>query len=40
MHDGNTPTARKLLARADAMADTLGLDHELLDSLLADLGLE
>ncbi len=39
LHDFNTPTARKLLVRADHIADALGLEHELLDWLLADLGL-
>jgi len=36
----NTPGTRKILVAADKVADNLGLDHELLDSLLADLGLE
>jgi hypothetical protein len=36
----NTPGTRKILVAADNVADNLGLDHELLDSLLADLGLE
>jgi hypothetical protein len=40
LYEFNTPTARKLLVRADRMADALGLDRELLDSLLADLGLQ
>jgi hypothetical protein len=35
----NTPGTRKILVAADKVADNLGLDHELLDSLLADLGL-
>ncbi len=39
LHDFNTPTARKLLLRADRVAEALNLDHELLDSLLADLGI-
>jgi hypothetical protein len=38
--DWNSPTVRKLLIREDRMADALGLDHELLESLLADLGLD
>ena len=38
--DQNTPGTRKLLVKIDEVADNLGLDHELLDSLLADLGLE
>ena len=38
--DQNTPGTRKLLVKIDAVADELGLDHELLDSLLSDLGLE
>ena len=37
--DQNTPGTRKLLVKIDAVADELGLDHELLDSLLADIGL-
>jgi len=36
----NTPGTRKLLVKADEVADALGLDDTLLDSLLADLGLE
>ncbi len=40
LHDVNNAGTRKLLLRADAIADALNLDHELLDSLLADLGLE
>jgi len=35
--DENTPAARKLLVKADAVADALDLDHSLLDNLLADL---
>jgi hypothetical protein len=38
--DVNSPGTRKVLVKADRIADALGLDHELLDSLLADLGLE
>jgi len=38
--DQNTAGTRKLLVKIDAVADELGLDHELLDSLLSDLGLE
>ena len=37
--DQNTPAARKILVAADKVADRLGLDDSLLDSLLADLGL-
>ena len=37
--DQNTPGTRKLLVKIDAVADELGLDHELLDSILADIGL-
>jgi hypothetical protein len=40
LHDVNTPGSRKLLQKFDAVADALSLDDELLDSLLADLGLE
>ena len=40
LHDANTPRSRALLQKFDAAADALGLDDELLDSLLADLGLE
>ena len=40
LHDANTPGPRALLQKFDAAADALGLDDELLDSLLADLGLE
>ena len=36
----NTPAARKLLVKADEVADALGLDDTLLDSLLAELHLE
>ena len=39
LHDANTPRSRALLVKFDAVADALGLDDELLDSLLADLGL-
>jgi hypothetical protein len=38
--DQNTPGTRKILQRIDEVADSLGLDDTLLDSLLADLGLE
>ena len=38
LHDANTPRSRALLQKFDAVADALGLDDELLDSLLADLG--
>ncbi len=38
LHDVNTPGTRALLQKFDAVADALGLDDELLDSLLADLG--
>jgi hypothetical protein len=38
--DQDTPGTRKILTKIDAVADELGLDHELLDSLLVDLGLE
>ncbi len=38
--DQDTPGARKILTKIDAVADELGLDDELLDSLLVDLGLE
>jgi hypothetical protein len=40
LHDVNTPATRALLEKFDAAADALGLDDELLDELLADLGLE
>ncbi len=40
LHDVNTPGTRALLEKFDAVADALDLDDELLDSLLADLGLE
>ena len=40
LHDANTPQTRALLQKFDAAADALGLDDELLDSLLADLDLE
>ncbi len=36
----NTPADRAVLVEADRIADELGLDDELLDSLLAGLGLE
>jgi hypothetical protein len=36
----DTPGSRKILQKIDAVADELGLDHELLDELLVDLGLE
>ena len=36
----NTPTSRAILVAADQIADALGLDDSLLDSLLADLGSE
>src|SRR5262249_27805982 len=36
----NTPTSRAILVAADQIADALGLDDSLLDSLLEDLGLE
>jgi len=39
LHDVNTPGSRKLLQKFDVYADALGLDDELLDELLADLGL-
>ena len=37
LHDTNSPRSRALLQKFDAVADALGLDDELLDSLLADL---
>ena len=37
LHDTNSPRSRALLVKFDAVADHLGLDDELLDSLLADL---
>ena len=37
--DQNTPSTRRLMVKADEVADSLGLDDELLDNLLADLGL-
>ena len=40
LHDANTPGTRALLQKFDAAADALGLDDDLLDLLLADLGLE
>ena len=36
-HDANTPRSRALLQKFDSIADALGLDDELLDSLLANL---
>jgi len=33
--DTNTPAAKKILVEADRLADALGLDDELLDSLVA-----
>jgi hypothetical protein len=36
----DTPRARSLLVKADQVADALGLDDTLLDSILSDLGLE
>jgi hypothetical protein len=38
--DQDTPGTRKILQKIDAVADELGLDHELLDDLLVELGLE
>jgi hypothetical protein len=38
--DKDTPTAGKLVATADQIANSIGLNYELLDSFLADLGLE
>lgn len=38
LHDTNSPRSRALLHKFDAMADALGVDDELLDLLLADLG--
>ena len=35
----NTPRAQKVLLAADAVADELGLDHDLLEDIIADLGL-
>ncbi len=40
LHGANTPRSRALLQKFDAVAEALGLDDTLLDSLLADLGLE
>jgi hypothetical protein len=40
LHDANTPGTRALLVKFDFVADALGLDDELLDSLMADLGLK
>ncbi len=37
LHDTNSRRSRALLQKFDAVADSLGLDDELLDSLLADL---
>jgi hypothetical protein len=37
LHDTNSPRSRALLQKFDAVADSLGLDDELLDELLADL---
>jgi hypothetical protein len=37
LHDVNTPGTRALLQKFDDAADALGLDDELLDSLVADL---
>ncbi len=37
--DQNTPGTRKILVAADKVADELGLEHDLLESLLEDLGL-
>ena len=37
LHDMNTPKSRALLQKFDAVADALGLDDTLLDSLQADL---
>ena len=39
LHDVNTPRSRALVQKFDYLTDALGLDDELLDSLLADLGL-
>jgi hypothetical protein len=39
LHDVNMPGSRALLQKFDAVADALSLDDELLDALLADLGL-
>ena len=36
-HDANTPVPRALLQKFDAAADWLGLDDELLESLVAEL---
>jgi hypothetical protein len=35
----DTPGSRKILQKIDAVADELGLEHDLLDDLVADLGL-
>ena len=37
LHDTNSPRSRALLQKFDALAESLGLDDELLDELLADL---
>jgi hypothetical protein len=37
--DQDTPGTRKILQKIDAVADELGLDHELLEDLVAGLGL-
>jgi hypothetical protein len=37
LHDTNSPRSRALLQKFDVVADSLGLDDELLDELLADL---
>ena len=39
LHDTNSPRSRALLQKFDAVADALGLDDELLDLLVGDLGL-
>ena len=39
LHDANTPRSRALLQKFNDVTDALGLDDELLESLLADLGL-
>ena len=38
LHDTNSPRSRALLQKFDSVADVLGLDDTLLESLLADLG--
>jgi subtilisin family serine protease len=40
LHDVNTPRSRAQLQKFDAVADARGLDDELLDLLIADLGLK